>query len=190
MARTKLATQVQEHGHTGVERESTKAFTADDLITTGSTLLNLALSDVASGGWLKGTMVNIIGDSSAGKSFAALTTFAEAHAKGQCKHHKFIYDDVENASAFDMGYLFGDEVADRIVPPNEDEDGNDLPSDMIEDFHANFVRALNEGPCIYCLDSFDALNAEADEKKSMEMLKAREAGKDAAGSYGMAKAKK
>ena len=193
MARTKrssIAEQVQEHAYTTHQKESTKAYTADDLITTGSTLLNLALSDNVKGGWLKGTMANIIGDSSAGKSFAALTTFAETHAKGQCDDYALIYDDVENANAFDMAYLFGQEVADRIIPPNLDEDDEDAPSDMIEDFHANIVRALAQGPCIYCLDSFDALNAEADEKKSMELLKAREAGKDAAGSYGMAKAKK
>lgn len=193
MARTRgndIAEQIQKHGHSDIEEDSTKAYTSDDLIPTGSTLLNLALSDCIHGGWRKGTMVNIIGDSSAGKSFAALTTFAETHHKGVCEDHAFIYDDVENASSFDMEYLFGSGVADRIIPPCEDEDGDDLPSDMIEDFHLNIINALEEGPCIYCLDSFDALNAEADEKKSVEMLKAREKGKDAAGSYGMAKAKK
>ena len=41
--------------------------------STGSTLLNLAMTDNPYYGWPCGRMSNIIGDSSAGKSFLALT---------------------------------------------------------------------------------------------------------------------
>ncbi len=187
--KSNIAKQVEESAN--MEREnSTTSYTEDDLLPTGSTLLNLALSDRNVGGWKKGTMVNIIGDSSAGKSFVALTTLAEIHASSEFNNYSLFYDDVENANSFNMAYLFGNSFEDRLIIPGYDNDGNETPSDMIEDFQINLVRSLKNGPVVYCLDSFDALNAEADEKKSMELLSARENGKKIAGTYGMAKAKK
>lgn len=192
--RSDLASQVEESAHEGREESSAckseTSYTDDDLLPTGSTLLNLALSDTNQGGWRKGTMVNIIGDSSAGKSFVALTTLAEMNTYSKLDDYSLIYDDVENANSFNMEYLFGESFENRIITPGSDDEGEDTPSDMIEDFQLNLIRALDAGPCAYCLDSFDALNAEADEKKSMEMLEAREKGKQIAGTYGMAKAKK
>lgn len=187
-----LSQQIEESANEGKKSETsrTTAYTLDDLIPTGSTLLNLALSGYIGGGWKKGTMVNVIGDSSAGKSFVVLTTLAEMHTYSKFDEYELIYDDVENANSFDMEYLFGNSFKDRVIAPNYDDEEEESYSDMIEDFQLNFIRALQEGPCVYCLDSFDALTAEADEKKSMEMLEAREKGKEVKGTYGMAKAKK
>ncbi len=188
-AQPSLAEQVEESAYNGKNKEKRK-HERTDLLPTGSTLLNLALSDNKSGGWLKGSMVNIIGDSSAGKSFVALTTLVEMSISTTFDKYSLIYDDVENANSFDMQYLFGNEFAARVQAPEVDDKGENIPSDMIEDFQLNLINALKTGPCVYCLDSFDALNAEADESKSMEMLESRANGNQVKGSYGMAKAKK
>ena len=187
-SKTSLTEQIKKSAYEG--KNYTQKHTQEDVLPTGSTLLNLALSDYTSGGWLKGSMVNIIGDSSAGKSFVALTTLVEMQIAKQFNKYSLIYDDVENANSFNMDYLFGASFAERIQAPAINDEGDEIPSDMIEDFQLNLVKALKKSPCVYCLDSFDALNAEADEKKSMEMLESRANGNLVKGSYGMAKAKK
>ena len=60
--------------------------------SSGSSLLNLALSDLVDGGFGVGKTANIIGDSHAGKSFLAKTILAEGIRSGNFK--KFIYGDV------------------------------------------------------------------------------------------------
>ena len=187
-----IVLQIEKSANEGKTNQSIiHSYTVNDLLPTGSTLLNLALSDTQSGGWLKGSMANIIGDSSAGKSFVALTTLAEINNDTAFNGYSLIYDDVENANSFNMAYLFGNSFENRLLDSLKYDNNNEnSPSDMIEDFQLNLVRALENGSCVYCLDSFDALNAEADEQKSMKMLEAREQGKKSAGTYGMAKAKK
>lgn len=154
------------------------------LVPTGSTLLNLALSDSIHGGFDGGKIVNLIGDSSSGKTFIALSCFAEmAHSPAFGKY-KFIYDDAEQASEFNLEYLFGKKTARRIQkPPN----GH---SNLIEDFRDNILSALKEDePFVYVLDSFDALSSEDEIKKVDEQAKAREKGNKTSGTYGMEKAK-
>lgn len=188
-AQPSLAEQVEESAYKDKNKANGK-YERTDLLPTGSTLLNLALSDNQAGGWLKGSMVNIIGDSSAGKSFVALTTLVEMSVSTTFDKYSLIYDDVENANSFNMEYLFGKDFANRVQAPEVGDEEEDIPSDMIEDFQLNLINALKTGTCVYCLDSFDALNAEADESKSMEMLESRARGNQVKGSYGMAKAKK
>lgn len=162
----------------------------DDFVSSGSTLLNLALTDSPYAGWQKGKMANIIGDSSAGKTFVTLTAFAEAHRNKKFDEARFIFDDAEHANEFDMGKLFGEGVAERVEAPAEgDED--EAFSETMEDFHDNLLSAMEaKKPFIYILDSFDALSTEADDDKIEEQRTARAKGKEAKGSYGMAKAKK
>ena len=47
------------------------------LIPTGSTLYNLSVSDTIDGAWECGKMSNLIGDSSAGKTFLGLSSLAD-----------------------------------------------------------------------------------------------------------------
>ncbi|MFA5153124.1 MAG: hypothetical protein WC554_11225 [Clostridia bacterium] len=125
------------------------------LIPTGSTLLNLALSDSAKGGFYLGTMANIIGDSSAGKTLLLLSTFAEMTYNKNFDEHEFIYDEPEVALEFDIEKLFGKKVEDRI--------GRDITSSSVEDFHDNLLKKTKgKKPFIYGLDSLDAIRAEDD----------------------------
>lgn len=155
-----------------------------------STELNCACTDRLESGLSIGRMINLIGDSSSGKSFVALSIFAEMNMKRKFDDYRFIYDDVENANEFDMSYLFGDKVAERIEAPyyKDDDEGErqPVPSNTIEDFHCNIWDAFDMGsPFIYILDSFDALDSEQDEKKVEEMRKARIKGIESKGTYGL-----
>ena len=161
-------------------------------IPTGNVLLNLACSDRADGGYGGGKLVNVIGDSSSGKTVQVLTTFAESSMLPYLKGYRFIYDEPEVALEFDIPRLFGKAVADRMEPPNGyDEEGRPVASHTIEAFGDNVHRAIKDGrPFIYVLDSLDSISSIDEVDKSEEDFKAREAGKEVKGSYEMAKAKK
>ena len=170
-----------------IEREVKKIET-DDLIPSGSTLLNLACSDNPYGAYGLGKIVTLPGTSSAGKTLLMLTTFAEAHKLKRIDEYDFIYDDVEAALEFDLAYLFGKGVANRIKEPPQG------CSNTIEHFKSNILTLAEKGkPFIYCLDSFDALSSddelEKEMRKALAMAKSEEAAKKIAGSYGTEKAK-
>ena len=186
--RKSLADQIKKTSQSPVKK--TREIGSDILIPTGSTMLNLACSDNPYAGYRAGSMVNLIGDSSSGKSFEALTMLAEVCQEERFDDYRLIYDDVEAACEFDISYLFGDKAAERIEAPSKDKDGIPLHSDVVEDFHCYIMDALEgDKPFIYVLDSADALGAEQDEKKVDEMRIARKKGKDTAGTYAMAKPK-
>lgn len=172
------------------EKPSQSNFDPKQFLSTGSTLLNLALTDHWNCGWQKGKMANIIGDSSSGKTFLTLTAYAEAARNKNFDDFEFIFDDAENANEFDMEYLFGEQVQERMQAPTAKDDG-DVYSETMEDFHDNLLVSLKNGnPFLYVLDSFDSLTTEADDDKIEEQHKARMAGKEVKGTYGMTKAKK
>jgi len=182
----KLARSIKRHSQ---KKETKEAhINPKDLVPMGSTLVNLAMSDSIEGGAKKGTMVNVIGASHGGKTILALTAFAEANMKASFDNYKFIYDDVERANSFNMPYLFGDSTAKRIHSPRPDKE--DRFSITVQHFQANIKYYTDKGiPFIYVLDSFDALDALEDQKKTDEMVDAIEKNKKVAGTYGMAKAK-
>lgn len=162
-----------------------------DLLSTGSTLLNLICSNNPYGGFLKGKYYLIVGDSISGKTFLSMTCFAEAKINKFFKDHRLIYDNVEDGMLMDVERLFGKAVADSIEPPAVDEDGNPIFSYTIEEFYFNLDDIIHEGkPFIYVLDSMDGLTSESEIAKFDQHKDAYRKGKDAAGSYGDGKAKK
>jgi len=63
----------------GLRKKQKKESISDsNLLSTGSTLLNLACSGRVNGGFLKGFYYFIVGDSKSGKTFLSLTCLAEA----------------------------------------------------------------------------------------------------------------
>lgn len=161
------------------------------LISSGVAAFNCALSDDAEGGYLAGGMVNIIGDSHAGKTIMALTCLAEAAMDGDMDEYRLIYDDAEHRNQFDLEEMFGP-LVDRMEPPAKDEDGNPYYSYVVEDFQDNIWNALHDEdgrPCIYVLDSLDALDAQEDIDAFEAAMEARQKGKEVSGSYGTRKAR-
>ena len=113
----------------------------------------------------------------------------------QFKKYKLIYDDAEQASEFNIEYLFGKKLVDRMEAPQYD--GREpIHSNTMQDFEANIHTHLaKKDPFIYILDSFDSITDEDEIKKVKENIAIRkkvqagESKKKEKGSYGMAKAK-
>jgi len=173
-----------------------KQKTKGKFIDTGSTLLNLAVSDDAYGGFPEGKMVNLIGDSSSGKTFVALTSMACVAVDPLRKKMLLKYDDSEQADNFNKELVFGKEAATKIVEPSREVTISKKKkvvvgsSVLFEDMESALEYELDRGVPVYFVeDSFDALSDKAEKKHTKERLKAHNAGTETKGSYGMAKAK-
>lgn len=159
------------------------------MLGTGSTLLNIAITGGWRGGLATGGYYFFVGDSSSGKTFLTLTCFAEAAQSKAFNEYRFIYDDVEGGALMDFAKFFGQRVADRVEPPAGSVN-EPLYSQTIEEFYFNLDNALaSPKPCIYVLDSMDALSSKYEERKFDEKKKASETGGKAKGDYGDGKAK-
>ncbi len=171
------------------KRTVTKMVKPSDLLSTGSTLLNLACTGNWKGGFAKGLYHFLVGDSASGKTFLSLTCLAEASINPAFDGYRFIYDDVEGGALMDIERYFGKQVAQRIEPPEMSKDGP-VYSQTIEEFYYHLDDALDdEKPCIYILDSMDGLSSESEGSKFDERKKAAKKGKEVSGSFGDGKAK-
>lgn len=161
-----------------------------DLLSTGSTLLNLALSGKARGGLYKNRYYFFVGDSASGKTFIALTCFAEASINSNFDGYRFIHDNAEDGALMDLTRFFGRKVNDRVEPPAGTREAP-VYSSSPEEFYYHIDDAFDRKvPFIYVLDSMDSLEPSADRKKFDERKKAHRNGKaDVSGSYYMDKAK-
>jgi hypothetical protein len=157
----------------------------DALLSSGSTLLNLACSGNATGAFLPGKYYLLVGDPSAGKTFLSMTCFAEALRHPLYKNFELIYDNIEDGCLLDLERLFNAEVAARVRPP-----APGTYSSTVEEFYYHLDDAAKTGkPFIYVLDSMDGLTSDAEEDKFDEKKKAARAGRDVAGSYSTSKPK-
>jgi len=159
--------------------------TDTDFLSTGSTMLNLAITGHPKRGFAKGKFYFLVGDSASGKTFLSLTCLAEAAQNKQFKNYRFIYDNAEDGAMMDIEKFFGKKVHDQMKYP---ETGY---STTIEEFYFNVDDAIKFGkPFIYILDSMDSLSSESEQEKFDATKKAHRKGKDTTGSYGDGKAKK
>jgi recombination protein RecA len=125
----------------------------DMLIPTGSTMLNLALSDDPYGGFALGTINNIIGDSAAGKTVLLMSVFAGMAYDERFDEHELFYDEPEAAYSFNTEKLFGEEVVKRV--------DDSIVSETVEDWHDNVLNKAKTGkPFAYGLDSMDAISSD------------------------------
>ncbi len=132
------------------------------LVSTGSTLLNLALSGDPNAGYVPGGLVNIVGDSSAGKTFLLWTMFAEAARNQVTKYYDFIYDEPEAAFYMKAEELFG--LGSGRVQ-------TDVRSRTIQDFYRNTMRRIRSGEkFIYGLDSLDFVGSKEELARAESLL--------------------
>lgn len=161
-----------------------------DLLSCGSTVLNLACSGKAKGAFYKGKYYWLVGDSDSGKSFLSMTSFAQASINPEFAGYRFIHDNAEEGVLMDVEKFFGAEVNRRIEPPAGTRK-EPRYSSTIEEFYFNLDDAFDKGvPFIYVLDSMDAIESDADKKKFAEDKAAFKKGKPQKGSYEMSKAKR
>jgi RecA/RadA recombinase len=159
-------------------------------LSTGSTLLNLALAEDPHGGLLRGKYFFFVGDSASGKTFLVITCLAEAVQNPRYRRYRLIYDNIEDGCLLDLERLFGKRTSERIEPPAKGKDGEAVYSSTVEEFYFHVDDAIKQGkPFIYVLDSMDALTSDPSDEKFEEKKKAHRAGKTTAGSYGDGKAK-
>jgi len=174
----------------GKRPEKELKYLPEDLLRTGSTLLDLNCSGMLRGGFLKGFFILMVGDSSSGKTFLTQTCLAEATINKHFDDHRIIFDNAENGAFMDTRKFFGSRLVDRMEPPAVDSEGDSIFSQFTEEFLYHVEDAFDEGtPFIYLLDSSDALDTEGDEKKFQKRKKAAEEGKTEAGSFGADKPK-
>lgn len=163
-----------------------KAQSDAKFIPTGCTLLDLNVGGGVGMGWKAGTIVNLIGDKSAGKSFIKNETIAAAHYTYGKKLKRFS-DDTESGDTFDTSALYGIDIH-----PSEQQIGKKVftDSETVEELDAKVGTFLDhiadDEVGIYAVDSLDGLtDANKDEMEALrkKMLLDGKEVKDA-GDYG------
>jgi recombination protein RecA len=135
-------------------------------LPSGSALLDMALG----GGWAEHRIINIVGDKSTGKTLLAIEAcagFAQRYGKKRIRY-------CEAEAAFDEDY------AESIgMPEGIDYVRNiDTVEGWFDDIKEWLESNKSNEPCLYILDSLDALSDETEMEADMTK-----------GSYGMGKAK-
>lgn len=154
---------------------------SEGAVSTGSTLLNLACTDLPDVGFLKGAYYYLVGDSASGKTWTSLTCFAEVCQNPAFKDYDLILDDVEGGALMNIEHYFGEAVLSRMKR---------VCSSTIQIFYCRMQDLIERGkPFIYVLDSQDALDSTSSKKKFKEQRQASEKGEKETGSYGDGKAK-
>lgn len=152
-----------------------------EIVPTGSSLLDLI---VGGGGYPFGKIVNVIGDSSAGKTLFSCEGIYQAK-KLYKDRLKIRYNDAESGFSFDTTELYGFDMRPHITQtPTIQGFASDLQS---------FCKSINKKKGelgIYVVDSFDGLASDEDIAEFEERLKAHEDDKEyKKGSYDMGKQK-
>lgn len=161
-----------------------------DLLSSGSTLINLACTNTSRGAFAKGRYYFFVGDSESGKTWICLNFFAEASINPAFDKYRLIYDAPEDGALMDFDHYYGKAAAKRVEPPRTAEDGEPIYSHTVEEFYDNIGDALDDGtPFVYVLDSMDALSSASEIDKMKQQKKARRKGTEVSGSYGDGKAR-
>lgn len=151
------------------------------LVPTPSTILNLRCSGSYKGAFKLGTMANLIGDSHAGKTLIALGVLAECSIHPYFDDYDLVYNDTENAYAFDTERMFGSKLNSRLEIIN---------TKYHEYFESDIKKRLDAGKkIIYILDSFDGMTTLAAEELRKENIKRQDKGLDKKDSFGDGKPK-
>jgi len=137
-------------------------FSEKDLVPTGATMFNLACSGYASGGWKKGSINTLPGQSDAGKTFLAMSGLAEAASNKRFDKYDLIMNNSEVKGSFDLEELFPSLVG-RLTEPIGGF------SKTIQQFGGSIIaQCKTNRPFIQVLDSLDTLKADSDYEKSIE----------------------
>jgi recombination protein RecA len=129
------------------------------LISSGVDMLDLALG----GGYPTKRVINIVGDTTTGKTLLTTEHVAHIHHKLKSKMD-WEYDDVEERYSFNTKKMYNF----SIMKKNQEN------SDTIEDFEKKFRSKLEKSGdklFVYVLDSFDMLGSEAEQKRDKKQKK-------------------
>lgn len=164
-------------------KRSKRNLSKQPMLNSGITLLNLACSNTARKGIPMGCAILMVGDSAAGKTWLTLEFMAAAANDPRFDDYALIHDDAEGGAKMNKEKYFGKKAAKRIVLPGE------YASTAVEEFYDRAEDALDNGPCIYAIDSQDVLTSSAEQKKIKEQKADRRRGREEKGAMTDAKAK-
>lgn len=162
------------------EEEIERVFQKSEInFNTGSTLLDVMIGGGIGMGSPAGRIINLVGESSSGKTFFAAEMIAAALKQHKDKF-KFKYDDVERTMSLDSEKLWGYTITTK----------DEKMSETIEELYYNirkFLRDIKSDECgIYVVDSLDALMSDEQEEIAEARMKAGDKGQTyGKGSYGM-----
>lgn len=142
-------------------------------LSSGSTLLNLACTGTPGASWVAGTYSYFWGDSNSGKTYLTLSSFAEACRLPAFDKYRLVFDQPEKGAQMDLAAHFGRAMVGRLEPPFFRKDGSWGYSETSQDFYAHVKEALARGPCLYLLDSENALSSAEDEEYLRAAMKSR-----------------
>lgn len=134
------------------------------LLPLGCPILNLLFSGRPHGALPQGQMIRGFGESGSGKSFLMCTALAEATLSEFYKDYRLIYDDAEGGAQFDTSGLFGEEFDRRVEW---------VSSETVEECYCRIKDDFEAGPCIYIIDSIDALTSKQEKEKFAVLRKSR-----------------
>lgn len=161
-----------------------------DFLSTGCTLMNLAFSGHPQRGVPKSNYLLLVGDSGSSKTWLTFMLCAEAARNRNFDKYRFVHDNAENGALMDLKQYFGAGVAERLEAPAVAKDRTPIYSTTAQEFYIHLEQNCDRGPCIYVLDSMDALNDDADQKRFDAEVHKYETGEGKVqGTMGMEKAK-
>lgn len=172
---------------------------SEDLLSSGSTLLNLSCSGKVNGAFPKGTYTHFVGDSQSGKTLFCHNTLAEAAKNPAFANHRLVYDFPERRNFWDLETLWGSDLARRIEPPSGTREAPAY-SRTIQDMYRHIYNSFTWGsdgrvdveksrPFVWIEDSMASLDEDSRWDKFETNLELAAEGKDQKGSYGMGKQK-
>ena len=166
-----------------------------DFISSGSDLLNLALSQKGRrGGWARGRVNNIVGDGSSGKTLLALEACANAYYTLLKRESplwptptklSIVYNNVEGVMDMPIERMYGDEFVAAVewIP----EEGEKMTCEAFGRDLLGRIDSLPAGEAlVYVLDSVDAADSTAGQKRMDASIKS---GDELDGTFGTEKAK-
>lgn len=153
-------------------------------ISTGCLMTDLVVGGAKNVlGGRAGEIINIVGDSSSGKTFMCNEIIASNYHKYGDKL-KWEYDDCEAAYSFDSESMYGVNIVRDDMPQ----------SSTVEEAFYNihkFIESVNDDEFgIYVLDSLDSISSDEADERAEERISAYDKGKEfTKGSYAMGKQK-
>lgn len=161
----------------------------ENYLSSGCTLLNLALTDNPYCAFVKGSYNFLVGDSMSGKTYFSMQLFAEASHDNSFDDYRLIHDDPEDGMLMDVAQSFGPATYERIESHKKNENGAAVASVTVEEMYLHAKKAFTKGPCIEIVDSMDALSSLSEMKKADKIEQAMEDDDEIKGTMSDGKAK-
>ncbi len=135
------------------------------LLDTGVGPLNQEISSRFYGGMPRSNCVRYSGKASSGKTFNLLSMLACAANDPAYDDYALVADDVENGMMMDMA-KFGTKIQKRLKR---------IRSLTLEESYFALMDQMEKGPCVYIIDSLDALSSKAEQDKTTKKRNAKTA---------------